>query len=118
MIHIMKAKSTSFRAMSVALLCAIFLLLINATSAWAAAGNPMDITTALCRVINLLTGSVGQAISVIAIIALGIGMFLGKVNWGIGLAVVAAMGLIFGANTLVMLISQNDDQGQVCTPEV
>ena len=48
-------------------------------------GDP--ISQGLCNIITLITGKVGKAISTIAVIFLGVGLFLGKISWGLAIAV-------------------------------
>ena len=66
----------------------------------------------LCKVIGIAKGNTGKAISILVIISLAIGLFLGKVTWGIAIAVSVGMGVLFGAEGLVEMIS--DDKSNVC----
>lgn len=63
------------------------------------------ITNTLCRISNELTGGIGKAISIIIVISLAIALFLGKVTWGVAIAVAVGMGILFGAKGVVDLIA-------------
>jgi type IV secretory pathway VirB2 component (pilin) len=51
----------------------------------------------LTKVSCSLTGTWGKAIATIAIVALGIGLFLGKLSWGLAISTAVGVGMIFGA---------------------
>ena len=59
------------------------------------------ITQVLCNVVATLQGTMGKAIATIGICVLGIGLFLGKINWAIGIATAIGIGLIFGASSFI-----------------
>ena len=75
---------------------------------------PNAISQVLCNVVGWFTGSVGTAIGTAAIIVVGIGFIMGKTSWGIVLATVAGLAVVFGSKTLVGLIS-GDSANRVCT---
>ncbi|MBQ4875098.1 MAG: TrbC/VirB2 family protein [Rickettsiaceae bacterium H1] len=64
-----------------------------------------DIAETICRVIQQLTGPIGQAISTVAVIFIGIGLFMGKISWGLALGIAAGMGMLFGAQNVVQWVS-------------
>jgi type IV secretory pathway VirB2 component (pilin) len=78
----------------------------------AAAQQGGAIADVLCRVRDALTGPIGRGIATIAVVALGIGLFLGKLSWGLAVATALGIGMIFGANTIVMWLSP--DAGADC----
>lgn len=55
----------------------------------------------LCAVVKGLTGTMGKAVATIAIIALAIGLFLGKLSWGLALATALGIGMIFGGASVI-----------------
>ncbi len=59
----------------------------------------------LCNAVNQLTGGIGRAIAIIIIISLAIMLFVGKVSWGMAIAVAVGMGILFGAKDVVKLLS-------------
>lgn len=85
-----------------------------ATEVWAAApaGDATMVINVMCAVINQLTGPIGKAITIIILISLGIMLLLGKVTWGVAIALAVGMGVIFGAKDLVNLLTGG--QGALC----
>ncbi len=59
----------------------------------------------MCNVVRFITGGVGKSIAVIAVVVIGVSFFMGKVSWGTALATVAGIGIVFGAATIVQVIS-------------
>jgi type IV secretory pathway VirB2 component (pilin) len=59
----------------------------------------------LCRLVQNLSGNIAKAIATIAIFAVGVGLFLGKLNWGIAAATAGGVGIIFSANKLVAFLT-------------
>ena len=55
----------------------------------------------MCKVTNALTGPIGKGIATIAVVVLGIGLFLGKLSWGLAMATAVGIGMIFSAGTIV-----------------
>lgn len=76
------------------------------------------ITNVLCNVVNQLQGGLGKAIATIAIIVLGIGLFLGKLSWPLALVTAIGIGMIFGAANIVDWVGQGagDGTGTTCPP--
>jgi type IV secretory pathway VirB2 component (pilin) len=80
----------------------LYLILVNQE---AFANNTDAITQVLCNVIQQLQGGIGKGIATIAIVVLGIGLFLGKLSWPLAVATAIGIGLIFGAAGIVGWIS-------------
>lgn len=55
-----------------------------------------------------LSGGIARGIATIAIFAVGVGLFLGKLNWGIAAATAPGVGIIFSAPKLVAFLSGSD----------
>lgn len=72
------------------------------------------ITDVICNAIGQLTGPVGRAIAVLIIISLAIALFLGKVTWGLAIAVAVGLGILFGANNVVALLTDTP-ANEICT---
>jgi type IV secretion system protein VirB2 len=71
--------------------------------AMADVGTDTDaISQVLCAIVTKLTGPMGRGISTIAIVVLGIGLFLGKLSWPVAIATAIGIGLIFGAAQIVV----------------
>jgi len=62
----------------------------------------------LCNVVYNLTGNIAKSIATIAIFAIGVGLFLGKINWSLALATSAGVGIIFSATPLINWILGGD----------
>ena len=63
------------------------------------------IETVLCNVVKQLQGGIGKAIATIAIIVLGIGLFMGKLSWPLAVVTAIGIGMIFGAASIVEWVS-------------
>ncbi|MFK7760892.1 MAG: TrbC/VirB2 family protein [Candidatus Midichloriaceae bacterium] len=64
-----------------------------------------QIADVLCNVIKIAQGNVGKTISILVIISIAIGLFLGKITWGVAIAVSVGLGVLFGANSVVEFIA-------------
>lgn len=64
-----------------------------------------QLTTTMCKALNIVTGSAGKAFAAFAIISVGIGFFTGKVSWGLMIGVAAGIAAMFGAPSIVAAIS-------------
>ncbi len=69
------------------------------------AADTSGLTTSLCKIVTMLTGTVGQAIAMIALCALGIGIFLGKLSWPLALATAVGITFIFSSANIVTWLS-------------
>ena len=90
-----------------------------AGAAAAADAQNNDIVQILCNVINFITGGIGKAIAIIILISLAISLFLGKVSWGLAIAVAVGMGILFGATTVINAITAgvgNASTTVICAP--
>ena len=79
--------------------------------------DPTGIVTIFCNVIDQITGGVGKVISILILISMAIGLFLGKITWGLAIAVMVGMGLLFGASGIVDSIAKgaaNDGTDKIC----
>ncbi len=68
----------------------------------------------LCRANKFIAGNTGKGIAVLVVLSLAIGLFLGKVSWGMAIAVAVGMGILFGAPGLVGAISGDDSFKTAC----
>lgn len=69
------------------------------------------ISDTICNVVDQLQGPVARGVAAIGIIFLGFSLFLGKISWGVALALAIGIGAIFGAKELVDLIGGD---GEAC----
>jgi len=87
-------------------LSAISIILLSCDAAFAGGTAGNDVVGAtLCRLVANLSGGIARGIATIAIFAVGVGLFLGKLNWGIAAATAAGVGIIFSAPKLVAFLS-------------
>lgn len=70
-------------------------------------GNQNAIEIVLCNVVDALTGPIGRMVGTIAIIALAIGLFLGKLSWGLAVATGIGVAMLLGAATVVNWLGKN-----------
>lgn len=92
-------------------LCAIGLVIASSDAAFActSAGNADDIGgQILCRLVSHLSGAIAKGIATIVIFSVGVGLFLGKVKWGVAAATAAAVGIIFSAVRLLSFLIGDD----------
>jgi type IV secretory pathway VirB2 component (pilin) len=82
------------------LCCSLFII----PDALAAATDKDAISGVLCAIVNKFNGPIGKGIATLAIIVIGVGLFLGKLNWGVAVATAIGIGLIFGAGQMVTWI--------------
>ncbi len=66
--------------------------------------NQSELTNALCTIILIMNGRIARVIAAVAIFAVGIMFFMGKITWPIIVTVAIAMGLVFGAKTIALAI--------------
>jgi type IV secretory pathway VirB2 component (pilin) len=93
--------SVSWQICLVFILAASFILVPDFASAASNSAANDPIGSILCKVVNMLTGTAGKAIAMIAVVVLGIGLFLGKLSWALALATAIGIGLIFSAGNIV-----------------
>jgi type IV secretory pathway VirB2 component (pilin) len=80
-------------------LCLVALTMVSPSDVLAA--DTSGLTDAICKIVTLLTGVLGQAVAMIALVALGIGIFLGKLSWPLALATAVGITFIFSAGKIV-----------------
>jgi type IV secretory pathway VirB2 component (pilin) len=81
----------------------------------AGSAGPDGISKVLCNVVGQLQGTIGKAIATIAIIVLGVGLFMGKLSWQLAIATALGIGLIFGAAGVVGWLTKGTNaKGSFC----
>ena len=110
--HIELDKDLVWRLLLV--LCGACIVITASDAAFATGTTSNDVVgDTLCRLVSNMSGGIARAIASIAIFAVGIGLFLGKLNWGIAAATAAGVGIIFSAPQLVAFLS-GDTQNSNC----
>ncbi len=106
-------KFTSFVAKTV-LLSFFFLTVVpavlpvianNAHAAGTVTTDDNAFEDTMCKALGLVTGNAGKAFAAFAIISLGIGFFTGKISWGLMIGVAMGIAAMFGAPSIVALLS-------------
>jgi type IV secretion system protein VirB2 len=64
-----------------------------------------DVAQVICNIVGELQGPVARGVAAFGIIFLGFSLFLGKISWGVALALGIGIGAIFGANQIVEMLS-------------
>lgn len=100
---------TKYFAIFAILVSVFFTLPTHDAQAQSNLAEKNKITEILCNAVKLISGGIGKTIAVLIIISLAIALFLGKVSWGMAIAVAVGMGILFGANDLVVFISGGAD---------
>ncbi len=67
----------------------------------AMAANADGMGQVVCNIIDELQGPVARGVAAFGIIFLGFSLFLGKISWGVALALGIGVAAIFGAETIV-----------------
>jgi type IV secretory pathway VirB2 component (pilin) len=91
-----------------------FLVILLLSNVNAFALTPTDTPTnalqiVMCNALALITGGVGRTIAAFAVISLGAGFFMGKINWSTMLAMALGIAALFGAPTIVNAIAGGDE---------
>lgn len=73
------------------------------------------ISTVLCLITTKLTGPIGKAVGMIALVALGIGIFLGKLSWPLALATALGITFIFSAGKIISWLSGGSQDTGSCS---
>ena len=66
--------------------------------------NQSDLSNALCTLILILNGRIARVIAAVAIFAIGIMFFMGKITWPVIVTIGIAMGLVFGAKVVAIAL--------------
>ena len=88
-------------------LCAATMLIAISESAFAAANNDV-IGATLCNLVKNVNGGIARSIATMAIFAVGISLFMGKLNWGTAAMTGAGVGVVFGSAKLVGWLSGDE----------
>jgi type IV secretion system protein VirB2 len=105
----------NFKTIDIAIIFCLMATVFYMLPAFAADEKDNAISQVLCKVVDLLTGTVGKAIATIAIVVIGISLFMGKISWPVAAATAVGIGLIFGASELVNWIGGEGLTGD-CKP--
>jgi type IV secretory pathway VirB2 component (pilin) len=82
-----------------------FLIITNYEVALADFSTKDPIGDQLCKIIKTVQGNTAKVIAVAALLAVGVGLFMGKVNWGVALTTAVGVMILFGAESIVGWLS-------------
>jgi type IV secretory pathway VirB2 component (pilin) len=99
-------------AMAFMLLAIVVMMPDNSFAYTAPTVTDSKISDIICNIVVQLQGPVARGVAAFGIIFLGFSLFLGKISWGVALALGIGIGAIFGAGEIVNLIS--GDKGTTC----
>ena len=89
-------------------LCFFFTLVMIALMDASHAATYTQIEITLCKMLSLLTGTIGKGVAAFAIMFVGISLFMGKVSWGLAISTALGIGAIFGAAGIVSTLGGGD----------
>jgi type IV secretion system protein VirB2 len=88
--------------------------LANTGTGSASSSDAKDpISSALCNVVKLINGPAGKAIATIALVFLAIGLFVGKITWGVAVSVAIGIAVLFGASSVIDAITAGITTGTI-----
>lgn len=71
-------------------------------------------TQVLCNAVLFMQEGAGKPLSIMALIALAVGLFFGKMSWMLAIVVFLGIALLFGAESIVVAI-KGDNVGTTTT---
>ncbi|MCF8462819.1 MAG: TrbC/VirB2 family protein [Rickettsiaceae bacterium] len=90
------------------------IIFVSTNDIFASNTNTLDpLGEGLCSIYNRLSGNLGKAISMIAIFAVGVGLFMGKINWPLAVAVAMGILILFKSGDMLNFIIGTT--GQACS---
>ena len=89
------------------------LVALSPNEAMAAGVDAAGMGAVVCNIIDELQGPVARGVAAFGIIFLGFSLFLGKISWGVALALGIGLAAIFGAESIVDAMLNNKGDG--CT---
>lgn len=85
--------------------CFVFTAVLLLASEPSLAQETTAVDEVVCNIVEALQGNVARAVAAFGIIFLGFSLFLGKISWGVALALGIGIGAIFGAGDIVDIIA-------------
>lgn len=79
--------------------CAVFITLFSTSPSFAQ--NFSGVNTFLQAIVSAITGPIGQAVSALAVIAVGFSFMIGRMDWTFAVSVVLGIAIVFGGATFV-----------------
>lgn len=95
--------------------CIASTLIAVSDAAFAAAANNDVIGTKLCSLVKNMSGGIAKSIATMAIFAVGISLFMGKLNWGTAAMTGAGVAIVFGSAQVVAWLSGDSNNSNCPT---
>ena len=96
-------------------LCFVVPILSMANDAAFASGSEDIIGATLCNIVANLTGGIAKSIATVAIFAVGVGLFMGKLNWGTAFVTASGVAVVFGAQKILVWLGSGVISNATCT---
>jgi type IV secretory pathway VirB2 component (pilin) len=103
MLNVVSSRDFYWRLLMV--LCAATMLIAISESALATGASNDVIGGTLCNLVANINGGIARSIATMAIFAVGISLFMGKLNWGTAAMTGAGVAIVFGSAKLVGWLS-------------
>jgi type IV secretion system protein VirB2 len=91
------------------------LVAVSPSDALAGGVDATGMSAVVCNIVEELQGPIARGVAAFGIIFLGFSLFLGKISWGVALALGIGVAAIFGAQTIVNAMIGGT--GSSCTGE-
>jgi type IV secretory pathway VirB2 component (pilin) len=92
-------------------------MMIPTESTAAVGDGSKAVSDVICSIVKELQGPVARGVAAFGIIFLGFSLFLGKISWGVALALGIGIGAIFGAGQIVdMFAGSTGKDTTTCGP--
>jgi type IV secretory pathway VirB2 component (pilin) len=98
------------------LVAAVMMIPNESTAAAQTVGTgSKKVADVICSIVKELQGPVARGVAAFGIIFLGFSLFLGKISWGVALALGIGIGAIFGAGQIVDMFAGSASQTGAAT---
>jgi type IV secretion system protein VirB2 len=89
------------QAPSLALATLIASVTVIGSPAWAQGGNLQPVQSTLQQLIQVLTGPIATSLAILAVIALGMMAWVGRLTWYFAGSIIFGIVLVFGSSQIV-----------------
>lgn len=83
------------------ILALVTVLTAAASTAWAQGGNLQPVQSTLQQLIQVLTGPIATSLAILAVIALGMMAWVGRLTWYFAGSIIFGIVLVFGSTQIV-----------------
>lgn len=82
-------------------LALVVLVTVHGAPAWAQGGNLQPVQSTLQQLIQVLTGPIATSLAILAVIALGMMAWVGRLTWYFAGSIIFGIVLVFGSTQIV-----------------